>query len=117
MKLIDKQREFTRRVAQLIDFAYSRGYALRFGEALRTPEQAALNAKKGSGISESHHIDRLAIDLILDIDGVWQRNSEAYRPLGEFWESLSTPDAVCRWGGRWKKADGNHFSIEHNGIQ
>ncbi len=117
MNLGKKQREFTRRVAQLIDFAYSRGYELTFGEAYRTPEQAALNAKKGTGISNSLHTQRLAIDLNLFIDGKWQTDSASFKPLGEFWEQLSTPDAICCWGGRWKKPDGNHFSIEHNGVK
>lgn len=105
-----KQSRFVRLVARLIEHAYSIGYELTFGEAYRTPEQAALNAKSGSGIRASLHCERLAIDLLLFRDGVYLKGSEDYRPLGEFWETLA-PD--CAWGGRF--GDGNHFSIVHNG--
>lgn len=113
-----KQRRFTYYIALLIQEAYARGYELTFGEAWRTPEQAKLNAAKGKGISNSLHIDRLAIDLNLFKDGEYLATSEAHRPLGEWWEAL---DKDCRWGGRFKnskgvpKPDGNHYSIEYGG--
>lgn len=47
MKLSEKQQLFTVMIASLIHFAEEKGYRLTFGEAYRTPEQAALNAKKG----------------------------------------------------------------------
>ncbi|MBD5860264.1 M15 family peptidase, partial [Salmonella enterica subsp. enterica serovar Enteritidis] len=50
MTLSEKQQLFTIMVANLIHWAEEHGYRLTFGEAYRTPEQAALNAKKGSGI-------------------------------------------------------------------
>ncbi|MFQ9337055.1 MAG: hypothetical protein ACLR2M_00350 [Varibaculum sp.] len=50
MTLSEKQQLFTVMVASLIHWAEEHGYRLTFGEAYRTPEQAALNAKKGSGI-------------------------------------------------------------------
>ncbi|HBJ0947911.1 TPA: M15 family metallopeptidase, partial [Escherichia coli] len=32
---------------------------------------------------------------------------------GEYWESLGGS-----WGGRFKsRPDGNHFSLEHNGVR
>jgi len=37
-----KQRVFVKLVSKLIDYAYTQGYELSFGEAYRTPEQAAL---------------------------------------------------------------------------
>jgi len=114
MTLGDKQRRFTELVARLIWWAYDEGYELTFGEAYRTPEQAALNAAKGSGIANSLHTQRLAIDLQLFINGVYQTKSEAYAPLGEHWKELD-PDA--RWGGDFSKPDGNHFSLEHNGVK
>lgn len=48
MTLSEKQQLFTIMVANLIHWAEEHGYRLTFGEAYRTPEQAALNAKKGS---------------------------------------------------------------------
>ena len=47
MTLSEKQQLFTVMVANLIHWAEEHGYRLTFGEAYRTPEQAALNAKKG----------------------------------------------------------------------
>ena len=105
-----KQRRFTRLVGLLIEYAYAHGYELSFGEAWRTPEQAALNAKTGKGIANSLHIDRLAVDFNLFRNGKWLSASEDHKPLGEYWESLA-PD--CVWGGRF--GDGNHYSIRHNG--
>ncbi|MBW5823212.1 M15 family metallopeptidase [Yersinia enterocolitica] len=112
MKLSTKQQQFTTMVARLITYANEQGYGLTFGEAYRTPEQAKLNAQKGSGIANSLHCQRLAVDFNLFIDGEYQTRTEAYRPLGEFWESIGGA-----WGGRFKRPDGNHFSLEHNGVR
>jgi hypothetical protein len=109
-----KQRRFVRHVAQLITFAYSNGYALSFGEAYRTQQQAALNAKSGAGIANSLHIKRLAVDFNLFIGGIYQTDSTAHKPLGDYWKSLA-PD--CRWGGDFSRPDGNHYSIEHEGVR
>lgn len=116
--LSQKQRRFTRLVSTLIEFAYANDMELTFGEAYRTPEQARLNAQTGKGIINSLHVERLAIDLNLFLDNVYQTDSAAYQRLGEFWESLG---ADCAWGGRFKdsagrpRPDGNHFSIAHAG--
>ncbi|ELY2737449.1 M15 family metallopeptidase [Cronobacter dublinensis] len=113
MTLSEKQQLFTVMVASLIHWAEEKGYRLSFGEAYRTPEQAALNAKKGSGISNSLHTQRLAVDFNLFINGKYLTRTEDYRPLGEYWESLGGS-----WGGRFKtNPDGNHFSLEHNGVR
>lgn len=112
MTLGAKQRAFTLMVARLINFAYDSGYELTFGEAYRTPEQAALNAKTEAGISNSLHTKRLAIDFNLFIDGVYRTDSESYKPLGLYWESIGGS-----WGGRFQKKDGNHFSLTHEGVR
>lgn len=113
MTLGEKQRLFTRLVGLLIEYAYQQGYELTLGEAYRTPEQAALNLKKGTGIFNSLHTQRLAIDLNLFKDGKYLTSSEAHKPLGDYWKTLS---AGCCWGGDFSpKADGNHYSIEHEG--
>jgi hypothetical protein len=111
-----RQRQFTEMVGRLIAWSYSNGFELTFGEAFRTPEQAALNAKKGIGIFDSLHCSRLAIDLNLFIGGVYQQDFSAYLPLGEFWESIGGA-----WGGRFMnsrgepKPDANHFSLAFGG--
>ena len=113
MTLSEKQQLFVSLIAQLITWANDKGYRLTFGEAYRTPEQAKLNAKSGAGIANSLHTQRLAVDFNLFINGEWQTKSEAFLPLGEYWESLGGA-----WGGRFKsRPDGNHFSLEHNGVR
>lgn len=113
MTLGEKQELFTELLARLIAWAYARGYRIRMGETWRSPEQAAANAAAGTGIKNSLHCLKLAADLNLFRDGVFLADSEAHRPLGEFWKSLH-PDA--RWGGDFARRDGNHYSITHNGV-
>lgn len=114
MILEDQQQRFVPLVAKLIEFAYAQGYALTFGEAFRTPEQAQWNAAHGKGIVNSLHCDRLAIDFNLFKDGVLLTDAESYRPLGEYWKTL---DPDCRWGGDFSKPDADHFSLTWEGIQ
>lgn len=106
MKRSDHQWAFLKDLATLILFAEDQGYKLTGAELYRTKEQARLNADKGTGIVNSLHRKRLAIDLNLFIDGKYRSDSEAHRPLGEFWESL---DPRNNWGGDFKKPDGNHY--------
>jgi hypothetical protein len=114
MTLGEKQRRFTELVGRLIEWSYDEGFELTFGECYRTPEQAALNAASGAGIANSLHTKRLAIDLQLFLGGEYQTASSAYKPLGDYWKTL---DPEARWGGDFSKPDGNHFSLEHEGIR
>jgi hypothetical protein len=111
-ELHDKQVRFAKAVPLLITKAFELGFEVVGAEWYRTPEQAALNAKTGSGIVNSLHCDRLAIDLLLFRAGTFLGMTENYRELGEYWESLA-PDHA--WGGRFERADGDHFSLMHNG--
>lgn len=110
MTLREKQSLFVQLVGHLIARAYATGYELTFGESYRTKEQAEYNARKGTGIANSLHCARLAVDFNLFRDGLWLNASEDFEPLGVFWEGLNP---LCRWGGRF--GDGNHFSLEHEG--
>lgn len=114
MSLGEKQRRFVELVGRLIAWCYANGYELTFGECYRTPEQAALNAKSGAGISNSLHAKRLAIDVNLFVNGIYRQESDAYKPLGDYWKTLD-PDAA--WGGDFSKPDGNHFSLAHEGVK
>lgn len=114
MTLSEKQRLFCRLTAQLITWSYANGYELTFGEAYRTQLQAEDNAKKGIGLAKSNHCIRLAIDLNLFLDGKYRTDSAAYKALGDYWRTLNP---LCRWGGDFKKPDGCHFSLEHNGVR
>lgn len=115
MTLSQKQAIFSVLVAKLILHAHGLGYALTFGEAYRSSEEAARLAAAGKGIANSLHTKRLAIDLNLFVRGVYQADSAAYKPLGEFWEAQSTEQYECAWGGRFSRPDGNHFSLAHGG--
>lgn len=111
MDLLEKQWLFTQLVARLIWELRDRGYQITFGEATRTPDAALLNSMQGDGIQNSLHLDRLAIDLNLFVGRQWLRTVEDYEIAGKIWESYSTPDYECAWGGRFN--DAFHFSIAH----
>lgn len=115
MTLRQKQSIFVKLVGKLIKFAYDSGYELTFGETYRSPEEAARLAKLGKGIKKSLHISKLAIDLNLFKNGYYLKSTESHKPLGEWWEKQSTSEYNCAWGGRF--GDGNHYSIEHQGIK
>lgn len=116
--LREKQSVFAQAVASLIQKAHDLGYEVTIGEAWRSAEQASfqmkINAEKGIGISASLHTQRLAVDINLFRDGKWLSKTEDYEPLGAWWEKQCI---ICKWGGRFKRQDGNHFSFTHNGIQ
>ncbi len=114
MTLGQQQRMFARLVGEFISWIYAAGYEITFGECYRTPEQAQLNAQHGTGIANSLHTQRLAIDLNLFVKGVFVIDLESYRPLGEQWKAR---DPLCRWGGDFSKPDADHFSMEWQGVK
>lgn len=139
MTLGEKQQLFVRLYSQWLAWALAQGYQFSLGEAKRSDEQAEINSigemgrvtvaklvqagfpalaaairnnGKANGIRRTAHGNQLALDQNLFINGVYQTSTEAWRPLGEHWESLHP---LCRWGGRF--GDGNHISIEHDGVK
>jgi hypothetical protein len=103
MKLSEKQRIFTRNIASLIAYAYSNGYELTFGEAQRTNEQQLIYVQTGrSKTMNSMHLNRLAVDFNVFINGQWNQNWNDIKPLGDYWEALNPKN---RWGGDWNKND------------
>lgn len=112
MTLRQKQSLFASLVAGLIEHAHELGYEFTLGEAWRSPQEAERLAKLGEGIVASLHCLRLAIDLNLFRDGRYLSSTEAHRPLGEWWEKQHE---LCRWGGRFSRPDGNHYSLSHGG--
>lgn len=107
MKLTEHQSAFAKDISNFITLIFERNYSVTFGEAYRTPEQAEIYAKEGKGIKNSLHCQRLAIDLnLFDKDGHYMSDTKSYEEIGVLWESLNP---LNRWGGRFKRADGNHF--------
>lgn len=113
--LSTKRCRFTSQLARLVVWAESQGLSVALDQVKRTQSEADANAASGLGISDSLHRLGLAADILLYRNGIYQAHTEDYHPLGVYWESLS-PDA--RWGGRFSpKPDGDHFSLEHNGVK
>ena len=111
MTLGDKQRQFSRMIAELIITAYSMGYEITLGDAYRDPRVfGKLGERKGYGRSTSLHKQRLAIDLNLFKDGRYLTTTADHAPIGEVWESMGGS-----WGGRYD--DGNHYSFAHEGMR
>lgn len=110
--LCEEQCFFAFNVALLIKFIYDHGHYCTFGEAYRTPEQAALYAKEDKGIVDSLHCKRLAIDLNLfkqtkmvvtcerALKNAAVCTIEEYRPIGQYWKGL---DSRNKWGGDFIK--------------
>ncbi len=98
-------------VGRLLLKAESLGYGVTLGDAYRDPRVfGKIGERVGYGESRSAHKQRLAIDLNLFKDGVFLQTTEAHKELGEWWESQGGA-----WGGRFN--DGNHYSLEFNGIK
>lgn len=107
-----KQRAFAKLLPRLIDKAYELGFEVTLGDAYRDPRVfGSMGQRQGYGHPKSAHKVRLAIDLNLFKDGVFQTTTEAHRPLGEWWEQQHE---LARWGGRFD--DGNHYSFTHDGV-
>lgn len=115
LTLGEKRKLFMKMLPRLLDKALDLGYEVEGGELLRPQATADYYASIGKGISRSLHRLGLAIDLLLFRDGVYLQLTEDYRDLGEWWESQSTDTARCCWGGHFN--DGDHFSIEHEGVR
>lgn len=112
--LLKAQTEFMEDLSKLLAFIYTQGYQCTGAELYRTPEQAIINAKKGSGVTKSLHCKRLAIDLNLFKDGEFLQTTDAHKPFGEFWKSLRPENA---WGGDFSRPDGNHYSHGFEGVK
>lgn len=113
MDIVSKQTTFALNVAKLITFIYEKGFAVTFGEALRTPEQAMRYAKQGKGIINSLHCSKLAIDLnLFDSAHNYCTEKASYEQFGTYWKSLHPSN---RWGGDFHRlVDSNHFEMQDN---
>ncbi|HXB11344.1 MAG TPA: M15 family metallopeptidase [Bacteroidia bacterium] len=107
MSLQNEQYKFALNVADLIRYINQSGYSCTLGEVFRTKEQAELNVKNGTGILDSNHCRRLAIDInLFSPTGKFLIETKDYYKFGQYWESL---DPLNRWGGGFPKVDADHF--------
>lgn len=90
------------------------GAQVTFGEAHRPSWVAAEYARRGLGISTSLHTQRLAIDLMLFKNGVYQTDSAAYRQLADLWLTVGPAFGITPAAGIYFN-DGNHFSCAYGG--
>lgn len=112
LNLLRRQFLMARLLPRLLDRAHYLGFDVTLGETWRSLETAKANAAAGKGIVNSLHGMRLAVDLNLFRGGKYLTATEDHRPLGEWWE---TQHELCAWGGRFKRPDGNHYSIRFDG--
>jgi len=103
MTLRQVQSVFLKNIAKLILWAYDHGYELTAGEFFRTQKQQAIYLASGkSKTMNSQHLKRLAADFNLFKNGILLNAPIDYKPLGDYWESLSQ---FNRWGGDWDRDD------------
>src|SRR5688500_4873578 len=122
MKLSDKQREFARDIGYLMEYVNHSllSHALVFEEARRNPSQQWLYyygkmiangrivndpAGRSTRTMDSRHLHKLAVDFTLFKNGIYQKETDDYRELGDYWKSLNSENV---WGGDFGW-DGNHF--------
>ena len=107
--LLNRQKLFAQLATDLMAHILAEGYEFTFGMALRSREEAAR-----LGFPNSNHTRGLAIDLNLFRGDVYLDRTEDHRAIGEWWERQHE---LCRWGGRFSRPDGNHYSLAHEGVK
>lgn len=112
--LQQKQIFFSQCVARFIFDLGSKGYAVTFGEAWRSPETCALYASRGKGVLYSLHSRRLAVDLNLFIRG---EPVVTNKEVADLWQSYSTESYKCCAGLYFEAPDADHFSIGDAGVK
>jgi hypothetical protein len=105
-----KQRRFSKMVAELILYIYAEGYEATLGDAFRDPRSHGAQGIPGPyGRAYSAHKNKLALDLNLFKDGKYLSSTKDHEKFGVWWEAKGGA-----WGGRFN--DGNHYSLAHGGI-
>ncbi len=102
MGLVDKQNRFASMSALLIHYIQALGYQVTYGDAYR-------DERVTYGHPRSTHRFRLALDLNIFKDGVYLSSDEAHAPFHDFWDSIGGAERI--------KGDGNHYSLEHEGVK
>lgn len=100
MTLREARVIFTTLICKVVEKATELGYEAAYDEV--TNHQGV-----GHRIGSLHYFG-CAADVLLYKDGTYLTKTADYQALGEYWESLHK---YCKWGGRFSKPDGNHFSF------
>ena len=96
-----KRRLFTALIVKLLSKMLDAGYSPCIGKD---------GLKHMAG---SLHFEGLAMDIdLFDNEGKYLDRTEDHTSFGVYWKNLH-PD--CRWGGDFKKKDGNHYSVVYQG--
>ncbi len=115
MNLSELQCAHTTRIAQLVIYANAAGIKAKVQEWQRDLATQKIYILKGvSKTLDSRHIDLLATDMYIILNGVAiyceedspEEHKEMYRLLGVYWESRGG-----RWGGRFH--DAAQFKAKH----
>ncbi len=139
MTLLEARIAFTECLGELLEYACKeRGYELIIDEVKRSQMAATWNAThcrvevagkrceklkndpvhehhafKPIGIAKSVHIQSLAADAYIIVDGAISNDRDEYAVLGEYWKGLHE---LARWGGDFKGfPDLGHFSFTWDG--
>ena len=93
---------------------------MTFGDAYRDSRVFGRFGKSLGTYSSKNscHKLRLAVDLnlfSLDSSGnaTYLTKSSDHAPFGDFWKTLHEN---ARWGGDFRRPDGNHYSFAHWGV-
>jgi hypothetical protein len=109
MKLREKQSRFLIDIANLIIYAKTENIELTGGELYRTIEQQQIYVKQGkSKTLKSKHLQRLAIDLNVFINGEYKEDKESHKKLAKYWEEIR-PENKSGYSWGW---DANHYQTE-----
>jgi hypothetical protein len=105
---------FETQIARIEDGKYS----ITSGEAWRPPFMARVYASQGKGIANSLHSVRLARDYNLFVNGVYRTDSEAHKPLAEFWMQIGPQFGIKPSAGYYfEKQDGNHYGCQWGNVK
>ena len=102
MTLGEKQRLFSRLIAEHILDIYASGYEVSLGDA------KAIKRNPLEHTENSQHYQQCAIDLNLFKDGKYLSRTEDHAEFGKRWKAKHP---LCRWGGDFPKPDGNHYEF------
>jgi hypothetical protein len=105
------QQLFAKCISELLHFVYTSDWNKKMGfKSVELRLDDFNRPDKRGHMINSRHYERCAGDILLDVDGKYIEDSfhPVYLQMAKFWEGLHPR---CRWGGRFRKADGNHFSI------